>query len=509
MRAERRREIERQMMEEKKAKAKKGNGFFVFLALLYLAAAAAFIYFVFKLNVLPGKYFYGGIAVLAVITLFTLPCMFSSHGKRGRKVFSTIIALILTAGFGMGTYYMASTGNFFRDITARTVATEDYHVIVRTADMPGEEEWEEMSKEDKAELVSAKLNGTTVGTFNSNDQMYSKAKAMLQNDYTVEFAYDESARDCMKSLLGEKHDTVLLPVASYEALKSDEEMTVENDTEILYTVKVPKETVDRTKAVDVTKESFNILISGTDKEGYRSDVNMVATVNPVKHEILLTSIPRDLYVTLPSKDAKDKLTHSRIYGLEETQAAVEEELGIDINYYVSVNYSALKRVVDAIGGIDVESQYDFYTSGMGSLNGHHFTVGMNHMDGRAALAFCRERHSFQSGDMTRNENQQAVLEAIIKKATSSSTILSSYTDILEAVSGKLITTMGQEEISSLVKMQLDGMPDWTVRKNAIKGETGTDMCYALGQYASVVYPLPGEITRAVDEIVKTSMNEGK
>ena len=496
------------MMEEQKAKkAKKGNGFFVLLALIYLISGGAFLYFLFTLNVLPAKYLYPGVAVLLVITLFTLPCMFSKRGKQGRKIFSAIISLILIGVFGAGTYYLASTGNFFSNITAKTVATEDYHVIVRTADMPGEEEWEEMSKDDKAELIAGKLNGTKVGTYNSNDQMYSKAKAMLQSEYTVDFEYDDSAKKCIKALLKEKHNAILLPVASYEALKSDENMTVEDDTEILYTVKVPKETVDRTKAVDVTKESFNILISGTDKEGYRSDVNMVATVNPVKHEVLLTSIPRDLYVTLPSKDAKDKLTHSRIYGLEETQAAVETELGIDINYYVSVNYSALKRVVDAIGGIDVESQYDFYTSGMGSLNGHHFTVGMNHMDGRAALAFCRERHSFQSGDMTRNENQQAVLEAIIKKATSSSTILSSYTDILEAVSGKLITTMGQEEISSLVKMQLDGMPDWTIRKNAIKGETGSDMCYALGQYASVVYPQAGEITRAVDEIVKTAMNE--
>lgn len=492
------------MMEERNAKkAKKGNGFFVFLALIYILTGAAFLYFVFTLNVLPAKYLYGGLAALAIITLFTLPCMFSTHGKHGRKIFSAIITLALIAGFGAGTYYMATTGSFLKDITAKKIATDDFHVIVRSADMPGDEEWDEMSDKEKEEYAITKISGTTIGTYNSTDKTYANAKAMLQQKVNVEYDYASSAKKCVKRVISGKYDAILLPVADYEVLKSNEEMSVENDTEVLYTVKVPKETVDRTKAVDVVNEPFNILISGTDKEGYRSDVNMVATVNPVKHEILLTSLPRDLYVTLPSFDAKDKLTHSRVYGLEETQAAVETELGIDINYYVSVNYKALRRIVDAIGGIDVESPNDFYTSGMGSLNGQHFVVGMNHMDGRAALAYCRERHSFLTGDMTRNENQQAVLEAILQKATSSSTILSSYTKILDAVSSNMITTMSSDDMAALVKMQLDGMPKWTIRKNAIKGETGTDFCYALGQNASVVFPQDGEITKAVDEIAKT------
>ena len=110
-----------------------------------------------------------------------------------------------------------------------------------------------------------------------------------------------------------------------------------------------------------------------------------------------------------------------------------------------------------------------------------------------------------AGDMTRNENQQAVMEAILSKVTSSSTILTSYTSILDAVSGNMETDMTADEMASLVKMQLKKMPGWSISKSSVKGTTGSDYCYSLGAYASVVYSLPDEITMAVDEIVKTQM----
>ena len=415
MRAERRREIEKQMAEGSKGKKTKkgGNGFFTFIAILYIAAAAAFLYYVFKLNVVPAQYLVAGMAVLAVITLFTVPVMVSKKGKHGRKIFATIIALLLIACFGMGTYYLSSTSNFLDVITGKTatVVTEDFHVLVRADDKPQEvvdaiaaaaEATKDEDKEKKAEAKAAAskvkeetamamINGKTIGTFTSNDQMYSKAKNMLQEKAVVEYAYDESVNNCLDKLLWGEYDAIFIPAASYEALKSEETYNVKKDTFILYTVQVPKETVDRTKGVNVTKESFNVYICGVDEGGIRNDVNMIATVNPVKHEVLLTSIPRDFYVTLPSKEAKDKLTHAGLYGIEEIMGAIENEFGIDLNYYVKVNYKAVRGVVDAIGGIDVESQYDFTTSGMGRLNGTHFTVGVNHMDGDMALAFCRER----------------------------------------------------------------------------------------------------------------------
>ena len=503
MRAERRREIERQMAQEKQNR--KGNGFYIFLALVYLLAGAAFLYFVFKLDILPAGYLYPGLAILAVITLFNLPAMISKKGKPGRKIFASIISLVLIAGFGMGTYYLASTGGFFDQITERDVPTEDFLVAVRTADMPASEEWEAMAETEKDAYIAEHLDGQYVCTFNSTNTVYASAKAMLQQKANVEYGFTDSASTCLDYLLSGDYDYIFIPAAEYTALTGDEYYSVKNDMAALYYIKVPRETIDRTKKVNVTKEPFNVLISGTDEDGYRSDVNIVATVNPVKHEILLTSLPRDLYVELPSYGEKDKLTHSRIYGLEETQAAIENTLGIDINYYVSINFLAMEDLVNAIGGIDVESQYDFHTIGRGDYNDIHYTVGINHLDGREALAFCRERDSFESGDMARNENQQAVLKALIEKVSQSSTILSSYTQILEAVSGNMFTTMSQDEMAELVKFQLKGMPQWNIRRCAVKGEADFDFCYALGQYASVVYPIQDEITKAVDEIARTKL----
>ena len=144
--------------------------------------------------------------------------------------------------------------------------------------------------------------------------------------------------------------------------------------------------------------------------------------------------------------------------------------------------------------------------GMPELNGHHFVKGINKVDGKLALAFCRERHSFPEGDMKRNENQQQVMEAIIKKCTKSTTILTKYTALLDAVKDNLATNMTTDEMSSIVKMQIDQMPDWKISKQAIKGTNGFEYCYALGFNASTVDAIPEEEMKALDKIVKVSEN---
>ena len=258
----------------------------------------------------------------------------------------------------------------------------------------------------------------------------------------------------------------------------------------------------------VVNESFNVYISGTDQDGTRSDVNMIMTVNPVTNKILLTSIPRDYYVMLPSKNAMDKLTHSSIYGMEETVGAAEKTFGIDIDYYLRVNYDCLTGIVDAIGGVDVVSEHEFTTSGMGKLNGHHFVKGTNHLDGKAALAFSRERHSFSDGDMQRNKNQEIVLKAIIEKAVSDKAILTSYLKILNALSGNMKTSISADEINALVIMQLKTMPDWDIERQSVKGTNGMGSCYALGgAKAAIVRGIAEEETKAI-EVIKAAMSTG-
>lgn len=246
--------------------------------------------------------------------------------------------------------------------------------------------------------------------------------------------------------------------------------------------------------------------TGDISQNYHSDVNILVTVNPVSHQVLMTSIPRDYYVNLPSKNSMDKLTHSGLYGIQETVSAVEDMMGVDINYYVKVNYNSVVTLIDALGGIEIDSPYSFTTHGMGELNGITFNEGYNWLSGNMALAYCRERKSWVDGDMRRNENQQIIMEAVIKKVTGSTAILTKYTELLEAMRGNMETSMTSEEMTDLVKMQLSSMPSWEIEKNAIKGKNDFQYCYALGFNAAVVNQDHEQISRAADKITAIMNN---
>lgn len=503
MRSERQKEILAQLEAEKRAAKKaKGLAFFRAAAIVYVILALAFSALLWWLDVLPAKYFYGGIALLLLASLFIVPVMYSKNGKRGRKIGATVVAFLLIGVFGVGAYYLADTLDFLGNITQVAQAKEDYYLVVKA----------DAAYEDAAELA-----GQTVTTYMSHDLVYSEAKSRLLKQVQVEYAYAETAKDTLAQLIAGEYPAAFIGAASYESMRSSSEaeteaLNIDENTRILCTVSVPLETENATSSVNVTKESFNIYISGSDMEGSidipnRTDVNMIATVNPVTHEVLLTSIPRDYYVELPSKGEKDKLTHSSLYGIQESVAAIEKQFGIEINYYLRVNYSTVMKLVDAIGGIEVVSDRDFYTSGMKGmpeLNGLHFVKGVNYLDGKQALAFCRERHSFSEGDMARNENQQQVMEAIIKKCTQSTTILTKYTSLLAAVEDNLSTSMTADEMASIVKMQINKMPSWKISKQAIKGTNNYEYCYSLGFSASTVDAIAEEEMKAIDKIVQVS-----
>lgn len=238
------------------------------------------------------------------------------------------------------------------------------------------------------------------------------------------------------------------------------------------------------KNVNVTQEPFNIYITGIDQweeeKGYdleRSDVNMIVTVNPLTKKVLLTSIPRDSYVKLHTAQAMDKLTHTGVYGVDETINTVQDWLDIDLNYYVKMNFTAVRDIINAMGGIRVYSPVEFDSS----LRPYHYKKGWNDLGGRQALFFARERHAFEGQDSIRVENQQRVMKAIIKKMTSSSTMLTSYDDIMAAAGNNMSTNMSSQEMTELVKMQITDLAEWDIESQKMKGEYGEDYVASLSQ----------------------------
>ena len=244
----------------------------------------------------------------------------------------------------------------------------------------------------------------------------------------------------------------------------------------------------------VTRQPFNICVTGIDIWGdidqvSRSDVNMIVTVNPNTRTIMLTSVPRDSYVVLHSFGEYDKLTHSGVWGVDETVKTLEDWLDIDINYYVRVNFSMLVDIVNAIGGIDVYSDYAFKSA----IHDCTYKKGWNHLSGKQALYYARERKAFEDEDQQRIKNQQKVMKAIIKKVSSSKVLLTNYTRLLDAVDDEMQTSMSQREITSLVKMQLADMSKkWTIKTQSVQGDLTMRGTYTMGMGRDLLVSIPRE-----------------
>ena len=287
------------------------------------------------------------------------------------------------------------------------------------------------------------------------------------------------------------------------SIVEEENPEIFTDLRIIYSVEVEIEIAKIGEAVDVTKDSFNLLISGIDTYGSitkvsRSDVNILVTVNPSTHNILLTSIPRDYYVLIPEFNEYDKLTHAGIYGVETSVSTIENLLDTTINYYIKVNFTSVIDIVDAIGGITVDSKYDFTTQ-----DGYHFTKGSNKLDGEEALSFARERKSFADGDRVRGENQELILTAIINKAMSASIIMD-YGNLLNALNDKFVTNITDEEITDFIKKQISEMPSWTIDSISLDGTDAYDYTYSYQkQKLYVMKPYQESIINAQERINST------
>lgn len=266
------------------------------------------------------------------------------------------------------------------------------------------------------------------------------------------------------------------------------------------------------KNVNVTEETFNIYLTGIDQwasekgmDLERSDVNMIITVNPQTKKVLLTSIPRDSYVKLHSTGEMDKLTHTGIYGVEETIGTVEDWFGIDINYFVKMNFTGAMTIITAMNGIDVYSPVEFDSS----IKGYHYNQGWNHLYGKEALYFARERKAFEGQDEIRVENQQRVLEAIIKKMTSSTTLLIYYGEIMDAAGDNIMTNMSAEDMKDLVRMQITDMASWDFEKQKVEGEPDEDYVASLSssQMYSIIRTDEDSVRKCVEAIKKLAETE--
>lgn len=426
----------------------------IIIGIISLILMLVFSYAIYKLNMIPGKFLIPVYILIFVIYTGLLLTVFLPKVKSKIKVISIVVLVLFGVIFGFADKYIFTTLNFMDILDRDILQKERYDVYVL-----------ENSSYNKLE----DLKGKKVGLYqNSNSE---KACSELKNKIDFEIIEYTDVEKMFESLNNDEINAIIIS-SSVKNLLDTELNDINIKIKSIYNFKISIEKNDIVKVVNVTNTPFNVYIAGGDGYGsidytFNTDVNMVATINPTTRKILLTSIPRDYYVNLVGQgpNAYDKLTHAGYYGIEESVKTVENLLDTDINYYVKINFSTIEGIVDAIGGVDVYSDYDFYEKAFGK---YHFTIGNNHLDGKQALAFARERKSFATGDVQRVKNQQKVVEAIINKVTSSTALISSYDRILDTVSENLDTNMPSKDISRLVKMQLNDMRGWTIEsQNAV------------------------------------------
>ena len=258
---------------------------------------------------------------------------------------------------------------------------------------------------------------------------------------------------------------------------------------------------EQEQSAQLSDPIINILISGSDTRSNvidqrgRSDVNIIASVNTQTHQILLISTPRDYFVPLDVgvEDAYDKLTHAGIYGMDVLMRTLENLYGIDLDYYFRLNFVGFEQVIDALGGVDVYSAYEF------DSGDYHYQQGTNTLNGAQALAFVRNRYAFADGDRQRGKNQMAVVEGVLKKATSPS-VLSNYLSILDSIQSCVDTNVPYDVISALVRQQLKGGATWSVESFSVNGSDSHSTTYSMNQDLYVMIPDEATVQEAKEKL---------
>ena len=447
----------------------------IIVSVIQIILAVSFVGMVFWINIFPVKIEVIIIVVLILISALALYLQFLKYGwvKWAARVIALLLAVILAIG-DLYIYQAKEAMNYvsnneqtevisvyvLKDDEAKTIADAKDYIF-------GYHEILDRENTDKyVQSINTSLNKTiTSKTYNDLPKM-------------VEALYN-------------KQIGAMILNESYVKTLEEEFPDFEEKTKVIaneyYRTTLDKPVITKNTLTD----TFTIYLSGNDECGElnqsgRSDVNILIVVNPKTKQILLINTPRDYYVdTAASAGAKDKLTHCGMYGIDCSMATLGNLYDEHVDYYVQINFNGFKTLVDAVGGITVESEKAFRTS----EGGFYINQGTNQLNGTVALSYVRERKSFADGDNSRGRHQMQAIEALIKKISSGTTVLSNYSAIMDSMSGMFTTSMSSEDISALVKMQLSDLAAWNVKSYAVTGTGGSSTTYSMPTKRSyVMYP---------------------
>ncbi len=482
-------------------KEKKGNYAGIVIGALQAIVSIVFFVVLLTLDMLPVKYLVVIGIILAVLLGFTVLSQFARTGRKVGWVFGAIMILL----FGIASIYIWKTHDVIDKVTQTEVPTtklSDVSIVVLA----------DSTYDGLDDLVGKDFGIQKVIDRENTDLTLKDLEGKLNYHFTtVEY---ESWKAQAQALYDQEVDAIVINEL-YRSLILEDFEDFDEDTKVLEGFTYEKEVEQKSESskldIKVDTEPFNIYLSGHDAYGKvtldegRSDVNIIATVNPKTKQILLTTTPRDFYVELPLYGGGyyDKLTHAGLLGIDTSIETLEMLYQIEIDYYVRLNFSGFRDIVDALGGVEVYSEHEFY-----SVKGVYFSEGLNYLNGKEALAFVRERKAFAEGDVQRGKNQMAMIEALADKIFSPA-ILTNYLDLMDSVSTCFVTDMPRNKINDLVKMQLNDGAEWTIISNSVKGYGNARSTYSGGaEPLYCVDPDVGDVALAT-ELIQKCMNGEK
>lgn len=437
------------------------------LAGIQAVISIVFLVALFRLNMFPGLFVAViGFVLAACLGIILASQFFSKKNAISGKVLSVVISILLL----IASYYLFRVNSAIGEISGGEYKLDNMVVAV-------------MAEDSAEKIQDAKQYRFGVQYQMKGEQIKETVDAINEELGTeIEVVEYESLAEQAEALHNGEVEAIIYN-EGYSGILEEAYEGYSSDTKIIFSHSIKNALENKAADVEVKDESFSVYISGIDVYGAietnsRSDVNIIATVNPKTHQVLLVTTPRDYYVEIPgiSGGQKDKLTHAGVYGVDASMATLEQLYDTEIDFYARVNFTSLIEMVDALGGVDVESEYAFTTSADSGLV-MNVVEGTNHFNGKQALAFSRERQNVPGGDNQRGKDQQAVITAMIKKMVSPA-ILTGANGIISSVSGNVETNMSEEQIQNLIKQQLAEGGSWNIKSLAAEGTGDSQYCYS-------------------------------
>mgnify|MGYP001034914738 FL=1 len=460
--------------------------------ILCTLVSGALIFCLYRLSMLDLKIMIAIAGMLIALDLIFLVLLLKRKQFKWTSVVFRIVLLVYVLAAGYGTYTLNNTYNALNDITSSVQSIVKIDLL---------------TKSDSSLNSIEDFANKKIGYSNSADS-FAASSAMSEintQTATVEYVDMNDYQQLYEKLMNNEIDGLIIPHNRISLLK-EEYKNISKDTKTIESFEAERQIKPVSSDIDISRKPFVVYLAGIDEGDdpsidARSDVNILVMVDPLNNQMTTVSIPRDSYVPNPALgNGSDKLTHLGNDGALNSMEGIEEAFGIDIDYFAKVNFQSLIHIVDAIGGVDVDVKIDFNEQdenrSFKKSDKIYLKKGMQTLNGKEALAYARHRKTAGYGTTGRENAQQQIIQAIMKKLTTAEGI-THINDLMNVASKYVATNMPLSSIQSFVSKQLRDVKPWSVDSITLKGGSDATLttvsmpstplsCYLLS---------PGDITK--------------